>query len=158
MNHDDEARLKESVAIAAPVARVWALVSDICRMPEWSPQVDATRLCDGYASVGPGVRFDNWNSHEELRWETHGEIVRFEPEQEIAFCIDENWVVWSFRLEPDDRGGTRLVQRRETPDGISDYSLRLIDTYMGGQEAFTTTMRAGMRETLERIRITAERG
>ena len=31
--------IEGSVEIAAPPATVWALVSDLRRMPEWSPQV-----------------------------------------------------------------------------------------------------------------------
>ena len=64
-------------------------------------------------------------------------------------------MVWSFRLDPTD-AGTRLTQRRDTPDGISDLSLELTDGFLGGQEVFTETLRAGMRQTLERIRDAAE--
>ena len=150
-----EPLLEASIDIAAPPAQVWEVVSDVRRMSEWSPQVDSTRLRDGFEQVGLGAEFTNKNSHGELPWVTHGRIVRFEPEREIAFRIEENWVVWSFVLDPYD-GGTRLTQRRETPDGISDFSLELTDTYMGGQEAFTQTMRDGMRQTLAGIKAAVE--
>jgi hypothetical protein len=132
---------------------VWALVSDVTRMPEWSPQVDSVLLKAEAPAVG--VRFTNRNSHGELQWTTHGEIVRFDPEREIAFRIEENWAIWSFRLEPTAAGGTRLVQRREAPDGISEYSQNLTDTYLGGQEAFTEILHAGMEQTLAAIRAAA---
>jgi uncharacterized protein YndB with AHSA1/START domain len=155
MSRTYEPLLADSIEIAAPTALVWELVSDVCRMPEWSPQVRSTRLRTGFERVDLGAQFTNLNQDGELEWVTHGEIVRLRPEQELAFRIEENWVVWSFRLEPTE-AGTWLTQWRETPDGISDLSLDLTDGFMGGQEAFTATLRSGMRQTLERIKAQAE--
>ena len=152
---DYEAVLEQSIEIDAPPAEVWDLVHDVTRMPEWSPQVASTRLRSGFDAVAQGAEFTNLNRQGEMEWVTHGEVVRFEPERELAFRIQENWVVWSFRLEPTD-GGTRLTQRRDTPDGISDLSKELTDGFLGGQEAFTATLRDGMQQTLERIRDAAE--
>lgn len=153
---DDYVRLLEdSIEIEAPPDLVWPLVSDIRRMPDWSP-LDVTVIDGGEGKIELGVRFTNQNSHGDLQWETHGEIVRFAPMQEIAFRVEENWVIWSFRLEPTSLGGTVLTQRRETPNGISELSLRLTDGFMGGQRAFTAILRDGMRQTLAGIKATAE--
>lgn len=148
--------LHDTIDIDATPERVWELVSDVRRMPQWSPQVDSVRLRDGVDRVELGAELTHLNHEGELRWTTHSTIVRFEPEQEIAFRIEENRAVWSFRTTPlpDDR--TRLTQRRETPDGISDYSLEVTERYLGGQQAFTRILRAGMRQTLERIKAAAE--
>lgn len=151
-----EALLEASVEIEAPVARVWELVSDVCRMPEWSPQVRSSRLRRGFDQVALGAQFTNLNGHGEHEWITHGEIVRFTAEEEMAFRIEENRVIWSLLLEPTGAARTRLTQRRTTPDGISERSLNFVDTHLGGQQAFTKTMRAGMRQTLERIKADAE--
>jgi len=150
-----ERLLEERIEIDAPIQVVWALVEDIRRMAEWSPQVESTRLADGRTEVALGVDFTNHNRQGELTWTTHGTVVRFSPNREIAFRIDENWVVWSFQLEETGDGTVMLTQRREAPDGISDYSLGLTEKYLGGQAVFTETMRAGMRQTLEAIRATA---
>ena len=101
---DYESLLEASVEIEAPVGRVWELVRDVRRLAEWSPQVESTELADDVAEVGPGAVFTNANRHGELTWTTHGAVVRFVPNREIAFRIEENWVVWSFRLEETDRG------------------------------------------------------
>ncbi|BBG01160.1 polyketide cyclase/dehydrase/lipid transport protein [Pseudonocardia autotrophica] len=148
--------LRDTIDIEAPPDRVWGLISDVRHMSRWSPQVDSVRLRDGVDQIGPGTEFTNLNHEGELRWTTHGTIVRFTPEQEIAFRIEENWTIWSFRITPlpDDR--TRLIQRRGTPDGISDYSLDVTERYLGGQQAFTHILRAGMRQTLQRIKAAAE--
>ena len=147
--------LEDSIHIDAPVETVWTLVSDVRRMPEWSPQVDSTRLRDGFDSVARGAQFTNRNSIDDLVWTTHAEVVRFEFGREIAFRIEENWVIWSFTVTSNENG-TLLTQRREAPDGVSDLSLELTNGFMGGVEVFTESMRAGMRETLERIKAQAE--
>ena len=150
-----EPLLEDRIEIAAPVSRVWDLVSDVRRIPEWSPQVSSTRLRAGFERCELGAEFTSRNHEGELEWTTHGEITRYDAEQAIAFRIAENRVVWSFLLESAD-GGTVLTQRRETPDGISDLSLEFTDAFLGGQAAFTELMRAGMRQTLERIKAAAE--
>ena len=150
-----EPLLEDQIEIAASPARVWALISDVCRMPEWSPQVASTRLRKGFERCEVGAEFTNLNREGELEWTTHAEIIRYDADQAIAFRVAENRVVWSFRLEPID-AGTLLTQRRETPDGISDLSLEWTEAFMGGQAAFTETMRAGMRQTLQGIKAAAE--
>lgn len=155
MDNDIRPLLEESIEIAAPPASVWALVSDVRRMPEWSPQVTSTRLRSGFETVELGAQFTNRNIHGELEWTTRAEVVRFSPEQELAFRVEDNWAVWSFQLAPAD-GGTLLTQRRELPHGLSDLSKELTDGFMGGQAAFTASQLAGMRQTLEAIKASAE--
>jgi len=151
-----EPLLEDSVRIDAPLSRVWELVSDVCRMPEWSPQVGSSRLRSGFDRCELGAQFTNRNREGELEWTTHGEITRFVADREIAFRIAENWVTWSFALEPADGDGTLLTQRREAPDGLSELSIELTDGFLGGQAAFTAMLRAGMRHTLEQIKAAAE--
>ncbi|GMA38232.1 polyketide cyclase [Mobilicoccus caccae] len=146
------------VLIDAPPHIVWSMVGDVRRLPEWSPQVRETTLLDGAVHLEVGVRFVNHNESGPLAWTTHGEIVHFEPCRAMAFRLDENWLVWSFTLEETPGPGTRLVQRREAPDGISDHAHGLTQKYMGGTEAFTRTMRAGMRQTLQGIKAACEQG
>jgi uncharacterized protein YndB with AHSA1/START domain len=156
VENDIRPLLEQGIEIAAPVPQVWALVSDVRRMPGWSPQVTSTRLRSGFETVQLGTQFTNRNAYGELEWTTHAEIVRLEPEQELAFRVEENWAIWSFHLHPTETGGTLLTQRRELPEGLSDLSKELTDGFMGGQDAFTDSQLAGMRETLGRIKSAAE--
>lgn len=148
--------LEQSVEIAAPPAAVWGLVADVRRMPEWSPAVTSVRLRQGFDEVALGTQFTNRNVLGELEWTTHAEIVTWEPERRLAFRVEENWAIWSFTLEPSGEG-TRLTQRRETPEGVSQLSHELTDGFMGGQDAFTESLLAGMAQTLEQVRAAAER-
>ena len=57
----------------------------------------------------------------------------------------------------DGAGGTVLTQRREAPDGISSISRTLTDKMLGGVANFQVELGAGMRETLAKIKVDAER-
>jgi uncharacterized protein YndB with AHSA1/START domain len=147
--------LEESIDIAAAPEAVWTMVSDVRRMAEWSPQVESTRLRNGADQVVQGVEFTNLNNNGTFQWKTHGTVVRLDSGREIAFRIKENWAIWSLRVEPAP-GGTKLTQRRESPDGSPDGTVQVIDTHLGGQDVFTASMRDGMRQTLRAIKAAAE--
>ncbi len=147
--------LHEEIEIAAAPEAVWALIGDVRNLSRWSPQVSSTRLSGGAEECAVGTRFTNRNEAGELTWTTHGQITAYDEGRRLAFRVEENYVVWSFELAPT-ADGTRLVQRRDEPDGVSQLSRDLIDGFMGGQEAFTVSMERGMRETLAGIKAEAE--
>lgn len=154
-----EKLLEDSIDIAAPADRVWALVTDIPRMSKWSPQVVKSTVKGGEVKLG--ATFSNLNKQGIKRWPTAGKVVRFTPPAggstgDFAFKIRENRTIWSFELEPTADGGTRLTERRETPQGISNVSLVLTKAVLGGQKGFTEELRRGIRQTLEKIKAEAE--
>jgi uncharacterized protein YndB with AHSA1/START domain len=149
----DVAPLQVSIDIAAPPAAVWALVCDLRSMPRWSPQ---TAKSFRRGPNGLGARFVNVNRKGLLVWPTQSKVVRYQEGTEIAWRVKENYTVWSLRLEPTPEGGTRLVQTREAPDGISDVSVSLTKVAFGGVPKFTETLRQDMERTLARIKTAAE--
>ena len=154
----DDPRAPELVAtieIDAAPETVWALVSDIERMSSWSPQV--VRSTVNGDTVGLGTTFANENRQDDVEWPTNARVERFEPPREFAFKVKENRLIWSFLLEPLPGDRTRVTQRRESPDGITDLSIHYTEAYLGGVEAFTERQHVGMRETLERLKAEAER-
>lgn len=152
-----EKLLEDSIEIAAPAEKVWSLVTDLPKMAKWSPQVVKSSV---KGEVRLGATFSNLNKQGIKRWPTAGKVVRFTPPVggvgEFAFKIRENRTVWSFQLEPTADGGTRLTERRETPQGVSNVSLVLTKVVLGGQQGFTDELRKGIRQTLERIKAEAE--
>ena len=150
----DVAPIEATLDIAAPPAAVWALVSDLRNMPQWSPQT--WRSFPRRGESGLGAHFFNINRKGLLVWPTRSKVVRFEEGREIAWRVKENFTIWSVRLEPTPDGGTRVVQTREAPDGISDLSVNLTNVALGGVEKFTATLQRDMRSTLARIKAAAE--
>jgi uncharacterized protein YndB with AHSA1/START domain len=150
----DVAPLEATIEVDAPPAKVWALVSDLRNMARWSPQCVKTFIRGGEVKVG--ATMVNLNRRKLLVWPTTATVVRFTPEEEVAFRVKENWTVWSYRLEPTATG-TRLTSRREAPEGISDVSVGLTRAVFGGVDSFADELRQGMQETLARIKADAER-
>jgi len=145
--------LSASVTIAATPAKVWSLITDLPRMSEWSPQVRRSFV------LGPvrlGTRFFNINRDGWKHWPTSARVVRFSPHDDFAFRITENRTIWSYKLEPTTDGGTILTEARETPDGIAPISGALVKVGLGGQEYFIDSLKTGMAQTLQRIKVAAE--
>ena len=150
----DVAPIEVSTEIAAPPAAVWALVSDLTNMPRWSPQCRKTIVRGG--PTREGAKLININRKGLLFWPTQAMVTEFVPEQRIAFKIRENWTIWSFSLTPTADGGTRLVERRDAPKGISDLSVKLTNAVLGGVDGFTEDLAKGMAQTLAKIKADAE--
>ena len=149
--------LEATVDIDASPAQVWALLADLSRVASWSPMVLRTVVLGSPLRVGSQAV--NLNRRGLMVWPTRSVVVRCEPERELAFRIAENHLVWSFTLSPLDGGArTRVVQRREPGEGIGRLSRVFIGTFLGGQSDFTVDLRAGMRQTLDRLKAEAEAG
>ncbi|MCW4353080.1 SRPBCC family protein [Hoyosella sp. YIM 151337] len=146
--------LEAEIETSAAADKVWSIVSDLPRMSEWSPRTRKTVILGG--QVREGALAFNINKKGKLYWPTRTRIVTVEPNEQIAFKVLDNNSVWSFTLEPTD-SGTRIIQRREAPNGTSAVSRTLVKLFLGGNEDFEADLVAGMRATLERIKAEAER-
>lgn len=146
--------LAASIDIDAPPSAVWAAVSDLERMKQWSPQCVAMKPLR--RTVQRGTRTVNLNRRGLLFWPTTSTITEFEPNRVLAFRVNENKTVWSFTLEPTATG-TRLTQRRESPNGASAVSTLMVKAALGGTENFDVELGAGMQDTLARIKTAVEK-
>lgn len=147
--------LEASIEIAAPPEQVWAIVSDVQRMSEFSPNtvrmipIGAPRVGSWTININrSGIKF----------WPTTARILRYEPNNAVAFRITENRTVWSYTLEPTEDGGTRLTERRDTPNGVSWLSRTATDAALGGRQSFDEELVRGMNDTLRQIKTEVEKG
>lgn len=147
--------IEEDTLIDAEPDQVWRLVADPAAMSRWSPQVLRTRVTTA-GPVGVGTRMRNLNRDGLLLWTTRAQVVRFDPGVEFAVKIRENRSVWSYRVEPVSPGTSRLVIRRETPDGVRPSALRLARLFWRSVPRFESCLREGMRTTLARIKRECE--
>ena len=145
--------IEGTVEIAAPPETVWALVADLGRMSEWSPQVRKQIVLG--RGVKHGTRTFNINGQGKLRWPTTAKVVAFEPNKKLAFKIVENRTVWTYELEPTATG-TRLTESRTTPNGTTKFSDFSVDRGLGGAESFEKSLSTGINTTLERIKAAVE--
>lgn len=145
--------LQAQIDIDAPVATVWALVSDLRRMPQWSPQCRVMKVL-GRTRVG--AKAINLNRRNKMFWPTTCTVTEIDPERKLQFRVDLNAMVWSYELEAVE-GGTRLIESRRAPEGFKTVPTMLVDKFMGGVPSFEQELVAGMNESLQRIKAAAER-
>jgi uncharacterized protein YndB with AHSA1/START domain len=144
--------LKAEIEINAPVAKVWSLVSDLSRMPQWSPQC---RIMKALGPIRPGTRTINLNRRGLLFWPTTSVITEVVPERKFAFRIPINTSVWSYELEPTATG-TRLTETRHAENGVTAVSTAVTKAALGGVDSFEQELLEGMSQGLARIKAAAE--
>jgi len=145
--------LHAQIDIDAPVAKVWSLVSDLDRMPQWSPQC---RVMKPLGPLRPGTRTINVNKRGPIFWPTTCTITDLVPERKVAFKVNANNTVWSYELEPTATG-TRLTETRNAENGVKAMSTVVVNALFGGVPNFEDELVAGMNESLAKIKAAAER-
>lgn len=148
-----EPLLHAQIDIDAPVAKVWSLVSDLNRMPEWSPQC---RVMKPLGPLRPGTRTVNVNRRGFMVWPTTCTVTDVVPEKRVAFRVNANNTVWSYELEPTATG-TRLTETRNAENGVKKASTVTVNALFGGVPSFERELVEGMNESLAKIKAAAER-
>jgi uncharacterized protein YndB with AHSA1/START domain len=146
--------LQAQIDIKAPVSKVWALVSDFRRMPEWSPQC---RLMRPLGPVRNGTRTINFNRRNRLFWPTTSTVVEVIPDQKLAFRVNTNNTIWSYELQPIP-SGTRVIESRHAENGVKPVSSMAVNAFLGGTAQFERELVDGMNASLAKIKAAAEKG
>ncbi|HET9859262.1 MAG TPA: SRPBCC family protein [Nocardioidaceae bacterium] len=141
-----------SIDVAAPPETVWAAVSDVRRMSEWSPECRRIFVV-GSPSAGAGTRLLGINKRGRAVWPTWSRVVRFEPGRAVAWKVRESGATWTYEVEPTETG-TRLTGRRDL-DAFSPLT-RLAAPLIGGATGHDRELTDGIRTTLERIKTAVE--
>ncbi len=83
----DQQRISASVDIAAPAEKVWAMVSDLPRMGEWSPENVGGKWIGGAASAVPGAKFKGDNKNGGKKWSVPVKITDATAPQRLEFVV-----------------------------------------------------------------------
>ena len=147
MNADRELRAEGYVD--APPERVWALLTDLSRMPDWSPElVRMVPLKRG------GLRVGQWylgiNRRKAVVWPTRSVVAEVEPGKRLTWDTKSSGARWIWELVPEGEG-TRVVHRRPVPRGITGLSKVFAPLFLGGSEGHADELEAGMARTVERL-------
>jgi uncharacterized protein YndB with AHSA1/START domain len=153
---DEQWDQEESVEIAAPPERVWALVSDVARTGEWSP---VCRRCEWlHPSTRPdvGARFVGHNRRGPFRWSRECVVTASEPGEEFAFTTlfkGQESTHWRYRLEPTPSGTwlTESYRAVSMPRWVW-----LANQVPGQARRSERDARANLRESLARLKQLAE--
>ena len=147
----------ESIMIARSPEALYALVSDVSRMGEWSP---VCKACWWDDDAGPqvGAWFTGRNEQPDRTWETRSQVVVAEPGREFAFMVGSGYVRWGYTFTPVD-GGTRLTESWEfLPAGIARFEERYGAQAQAQIARRTQDAHSGIPVTLAAIKQAAESG
>ena len=144
--------ISATVEIGATPDEVWRIVSELGRMPEFSPEL-AKAFVIGKPGVGANVV--GINRRKAVVWPTTSKVVRWEPGRAVAWKTRESGATWVYELEPTP-GGTAVTGRRVLPRFTIATSL--LGPFIGGAQGHDTELAEGIRATLERMRASIEAG
>lgn len=146
-----------SLRIDAPADRLYDLVSDIRRMGEWSPENTGGRWLGGATGPAVGARFLGWNRHGPFRWFTRCTVTRADRGEGFEFQVNESKMVWGYRFEPAEGGGTLVTEYRRHTKPVNPVIGLVQRSGLLGKDR-ERLMVEGMRATLERLKAAAEAG
>ncbi len=146
--------LRAEATIAAPTDTVWALITDVSRMPDWSPElVRMVPLKRG------GMRRGQWyvglNRRKGVVWPTRNVVAVLEPGRSLAWDTTSSGARWIWEISPSGEG-THVVHRRPVPSRLTLMSAVFARLFLGGVEDHADELEAGMARTVERLRVVAE--
>jgi uncharacterized protein YndB with AHSA1/START domain len=140
-----------SLWMDAPPEKVWALVSDVTRIGEFSPETFEAQWTRGSTGPEVGASFKGHvkrNGVGPTYW-APCQITRCVPEELFEFAVGSDSVTvnnWGYRLEARD-GGTLVTEYFRLEPSLY---LRAYWTLLGPLRGRTNL--AGMRTTLERMK------
>jgi uncharacterized protein YndB with AHSA1/START domain len=142
--------------IATPPEAVWALISDVTRMGDFSPENIGGEWIGDRREPVVGARFRGTNQNGKRRWKTVCTVVAAEPGRVFAFDVKAGGLRvarWEYRFDPTVDGGCGVTEM------WTDHRGKLV-TWLGGPVSGVRDRaahnRAGIETTLERLAATAE--
>jgi ribosome-associated toxin RatA of RatAB toxin-antitoxin module len=150
-------RHTDSVTVDAPPVAVYALVSDITRMGEFSPVTKSAQWIDE-----EHTRFSGDNVTPERQWTTQCRVDVAEPGREFTFTncgMDgtRELVRWSYTFAPAG-DGTEVAEHWQVLPGYAEFMNSMapqmdVEEYLDGVAPRT---REGMAATLANLKAVAE--
>ena len=148
-------RVSVSTEIGASADTVYAMVADLPRMGEWSPENDGASWRGGATGAVPGARFQGVNSAGRKRWSTAGTVVEAVPGRVLSFrvkAVGLKVALWTYRFEGTASGCAVTETWDDERGGLVTFLGRLV-TGVGDRVAHN---RSGMEETLRNLKAAAE--
>ena len=145
-----------TVRMEAPPEKVWALVSDVTRIGEFSPETFEAQWTRGSTGPEVGASFKGHvkrNGDGPTNW-SPCQVTACVPNELFEFSVgtdDTKLTNWGYRLEPDGTGTKVTEYYRLEPV----FYLRAYWLVMGRLRGRTNER--GMRTTLERMKEVVER-
>jgi hypothetical protein len=145
-----------STHIEAAPETVYALVSDLPRMGEWSPENTGGTWLGGATAAAPGVRFKGRNKNGSRSWSTTVKIVEADPGKAFAFDVTAGPGLkvahWSYRITPSGSG----CDVTETWDDQRGGIIKTLGGVLSGVSDRATFTKTSIETTLANLKAVAE--
>ena len=143
-----------SIVIDRDPMAVFALITDVTRTGEWSPECTSGRWVGDAAGPAVGAKFEGDNAlviggRTLKRWTTTSEVIECVPGERFAFVAEE-YTTWRYDLEAVGTG-TRVTESFDFTTASA--TQRFVYETVARRPS---SMIKGMRQTLERIKAALE--
>lgn len=141
--------------MAAEAEAVWALVSDLTNMGDWSPENDGGTWAGDATGAAVGAVFRGRNHNGRYRWRTNVEVVECEPPNRLVFRLSVGPLGgcdWIYEIQPTATG----CMVTESWVDNRTWLLKKIGRLASGVGDRATHNRAGMETTLANLAVAAE--
>lgn len=152
--------LRAEVTVRASPATVWDALTDVDRMPGWSPElVRMVPLRRG------GLRLGQWylglNRRGPVVWPTRNVVSVLDAGRTVGWDTTSSGARWIYSVEQaaaaDGEERTRVTLRRPVPGRLTLASRVVAATLLGGAAEHADELEDGMRRTLEGLKADVER-
>jgi uncharacterized protein YndB with AHSA1/START domain len=148
-------RVEVSREINASPEAVYAAISDVTRMGEWSLECHSCEWHDGHDGPAVGATFDGHNRNGDKEWTSQGKVIEADPGRAFAFecsMYDFHFSTWGYRIEPTPSGCTVT----EWTEDLRPESALEMSKQMSGIDDRTERNRQTMTGTLDRLAAALE--
>lgn len=149
-------RIEISRDIAASPEAVYAAISDVTRMGEWSEECHTCEWHDGVGGPVVGATFDGHNRNGDHEWTTQGKVIEADPGRAFAFecsMYDFHYATWGYRIEPTEAGcrvtewsedlrPAEALEMSKALSGVDDREARNRETISGTLERLAAALEA----------------
>ena len=147
--------ISASAVVQAPPETVWAMVADVTRMGEWSPETTACEWIDGATGPEVGATFKGHNKRGPVsRWTTTCTVTECEPGRVFAFAVGgaaqpDN--IWRYSFVPAAEG-TMVTETCEFPKPMS-LPFKVITFVTLGVRDRESDLKRGIEQTLAKLQV-----
>jgi uncharacterized protein YndB with AHSA1/START domain len=140
--------------ISASPETVYDLVSDITRIPEFSPENVKGQWIDNVTAAAVGARFKGTNRIGKTSWSTKPTVTVADRGRHFAFKVPgKSGAFWSYEFNPVAEG--TLVTESMRQEVASPLPIRIIQRHAGVTDR-ASHLRTGMTTTLDRLAAVAQ--
>ncbi|MEN3272029.1 MAG: hypothetical protein V7636_790 [Actinomycetota bacterium] len=144
-----------TIHIDAPAEKVWAMVTDLPRMGEWSPENTGGEW-SGTTGAALGARFKGTNKGESKSWKTVSKVTACDAPSHFAFDTMVGPVTfarWSYRIAPSPSGGCDVTEQW---DDKRNGPARWLSRVATGVKDRATLTKSSIETTLANLKAAAE--